>query len=85
MKIGFFDSGIGGLTILNAVRDVVPAYDYLFYGDTKNVPYGDRSEEEICALTQSAVEYLFDHGVGLVVIACNTASAESLRKLQDMM
>ena len=85
MKIGFFDSGIGGLTILNAVRGVLPEYDYLFYGDTKNVPYGDKTEEEIRTLTKSAVEYLFDRGAGLVVIACNTASAESLRKLQDTM
>ncbi len=85
MKIGFFDSGIGGLTILNAVRGVLPEYDYLFFGDTKNVPYGDKTEEEICTLTKSALEYLFDHGAGLVVIACNTASAESLRKLQDTM
>lgn len=83
MKIGFFDSGIGGLTILTSVRELLPEYDYLFYGDTKNLPYGDKSEGEIYALTKRGVEYLFDQGALLVVIACNTASAESLRKLQD--
>jgi glutamate racemase len=83
MKIGFFDSGLGGLTILAAVRRDMPRYDYLFFGDTKNLPYGEKSEEEICALTRAGVLRLFDLDALLVVVACNTASAESLRKLQD--
>ncbi len=83
MNIGFFDSGLVGLTILEGVREVLPQYDYLFYGDTKNVPYGDKTEEEIRTLTKQAVEYLFDRDAVLVIIACNTASAESLRKLQE--
>lgn len=83
MRIGFFDSGLGGLTILEAVRERLPAYDYLYYGDTANLPYGDKTEEEIYTLTKNAVSYLFDHGALLVVVACNTASAETLRRLQD--
>lgn len=83
MKIGFFDSGVGGLTILASVRKLLPQYDYLFYGDTAHVPYGDRSEGEIHTLTQNAIEFLLSNDCALVVVACNTASAETLRKLQD--
>lgn len=83
MKIGFFDSGVGGLTIMNSVRDTMPHYDYIFYGDTKHLPYGNRPESEIYTLTRNGVEYLFREGALVVIIACNTASAETLRKLQD--
>jgi glutamate racemase len=83
MKIGFFDSGLGGLIILKAVAKELPAYDYEFYGDTAHVPYGDRSEEEIYELTKAGVEHLFERDSALVIIACNTASAETLRRLQD--
>lgn len=83
MKIGFFDSGLGGLTILKAVAKALPQYDYMYYGDTANVPYGDKSEEEIFALTKQAVEYLFDHDCVLVIAACNTVSVSTVRKLQD--
>jgi glutamate racemase len=83
MKIGFFDSGLGGLTILKAVRSHMPAYDYIYYGDTANLPYGDKTEGEIYELTKVALEYLFDHGAILVIIACNTASAETARTLQE--
>jgi glutamate racemase len=82
MKIGFFDSGLGGLTILKAVAKELSEYDYVFYGDTANLPYGDKSEEEINRLTKAGVEYLFDKDCRLIIIACNTASAETLRKLQ---
>lgn len=85
MKIGFFDSGLGGLTILRAVRAYMPQYDYVYFGDTAHLPYGDKSEAEVCALTERAVTHLFDAGALLVVIACNTASAETLRTLQDRM
>jgi glutamate racemase len=83
MKIGFFDSGLGGLTILKAVASLMPEYDYEFYGDTANLPYGDKTEEEIYELTKAGIEDLFEKDTILVVIACNTASAETLRKLQD--
>lgn len=83
MKIGLFDSGLGGLTILRAVARELPEHDYYYYGDTANLPYGDKSEAEIYAFSVAAMEYLFGQGCTLVVIACNTASAETLRKLQD--
>ncbi len=83
MKIGFFDSGLGGLLILQAVVRELPQYDYVYYGDTANLPYGDKSEEEIYEFTKVAVEELFSRDCILVIIACNTASAETLRRLQD--
>ena len=83
MKIGFFDSGLGGLTVLKAVVRKLPLYDYEFYGDTAHLPYGDKTEAEIYTLTKEGVIHLFERGCVLVIIACNTASAETLRKLQD--
>ncbi len=83
MKIGFFDSGLGGLIILKAVAKALPQYDYTYYGDTKHLPYGDKTEEEIYEFSKEAMRYLFDHDTVLVIIACNTASAETLRRLQD--
>jgi glutamate racemase len=83
MKIGFFDSGLGGLTILKAAAKELPQYDYVYYGDTLHLPYGDKSEEEIFALSKAGIQYLFEKGCLLVIVACNTASAETLRRLQD--
>ena len=83
MNIGFFDSGLGGLVVMNAVRNLLPQYDYIFYGDTANVPYGNKTEGEIFDLTRDGVELLFEEGCVLVIIACNTASAATLRRLQD--
>lgn len=83
MKIGVFDSGLGGLAIAQAIADLMPQYDYLYLGDTKRVPYGSRSQETIHQFTAEALDFLFDNDCRLVVIACNTASAESLRKSQQ--
>ncbi len=82
MKIGFFDSGLGGLLVLKAVARHLPQYDYEYFGDTANLPYGDKTEEEIFSLTKAGVEQLFAGDCALVIVACNTASAESLRRLQ---
>jgi len=82
-KIGFFDSGLGGLTILKAVTKKLPNYDYLFYGDTAHLPLGDKTEEKILVYTKEGVAELFKNNCELVIIACNTASAETLRRLQD--
>jgi glutamate racemase len=84
MNIGFFDSGLGGLIILKAVAKALPQYDYVYYGDTANVPYGDKTEEEIYTLTKAALTELFLRDCLLVIVACNTASAETLRRIQDM-
>lgn len=83
MKIGFFDSGLGGLTILTAVVKEMPQYNYLYYGDTAHLPYGDKTEAVIYELTKEGVQYLFGAGAVLVIIACNTASAETARRLQQ--
>lgn len=83
MKIGFFDSGLGGLTIVGEATRMLPEYEYLYYGDTAHLPYGDRTEEEIFELTKAGVAYLFQNDCVLVILACNTASAETLRRLQD--
>ncbi|MBP6881708.1 MAG: glutamate racemase [Candidatus Pacebacteria bacterium] len=83
MKIGLFDSGLGGLTILKAVVKELPQYNYVYYGDTANLPYGDKPENEIYELTKEGMRYLFEAGAALVVIACNTASAETARRLQQ--
>ena len=82
MKIGIFDSGVGGLIMLRAIRKKLPAYDYLYLGDTKHVPYGNRSQKEIFNFTKQGVEYLFKKDCALIIIACNSASSRALRRLQ---
>lgn len=81
--IGVFDSGLGGLTVLKKFLTELSGYHYLYLGDTARVPYGDKSPETIYNYTIEAVEFLFKKGCNLVIIACNTASAQALRKLQQ--
>jgi len=81
--IGVFDSGLGGLTVLAELRRAMPHQDFIYFGDNANAPYGVRSPEEVTALTQAAIERLFAEGCGLVLVACNTASALALRPLQQ--
>jgi glutamate racemase len=81
--IGIFDSGLGGLVMTKAFRAALPQYDFLYLGDTLHVPYGPRSAEAILQFTTHAVDHLFDQGCPLVIIACNTASANALRRLQQ--
>lgn len=83
MKIGIFDSGLGGLAMLRAMREAFPTYDYVFYGDTLRVPYGDKTVKEIQKFTQMGLNFLFDHECELIILACNTASATVLRELQE--
>lgn len=80
--IGVFDSGIGGLTILDAVRKKLPDTRFLYFGDHQNAPYGTKTPEKIHELTRDAVRYCFDQGCELVILACNTASAVALHDLQ---
>ena len=82
-KIGVFDSGYGGLTILKDIRNVLPSYDYLYLGDNARAPYGTHSFEVIYRYTLQAVKYLFEHDCTLVILACNTASAKALRTIQQ--
>lgn len=81
--IGVFDSGYGGLTILSAIRRLLPQYDYIYLGDNARSPYGTRSFDVIKDFTLQAVEYLFERGCPLVILACNTASAKALREIQQ--
>ncbi len=83
MKIGIFDSGLGGLIIAEACKKHMPEYDFVYLGDTKRVPYGNRSEEVIYQYLRQGVEWLFRHGCAVVVVACNTASAHALRRIQQ--
>lgn len=80
--IGIFDSGFGGLSILKDVHTLLPHYSYMYLGDTARAPYGNRTMESVHQFTRQGVEFLFNHGCTMVLIACNTASAEALRKLQ---
>ncbi|MDE7025650.1 MAG: glutamate racemase [Paramuribaculum sp.] len=81
--IGVFDSGYGGLTILKAIRNRLPEYDYLYLGDNARAPYGTRSFDVVYEFTLEAVRYLFNQGCELVILACNTASAKALRTIQQ--
>lgn len=81
--IGIFDSGYGGLTILHAIRQLLPQYDYLYLGDNARAPYGTRSFDVVYEFTRQAVVRLFEMGCHLVVLGCNTASAKALRTIQE--
>ncbi|MBP3252046.1 MAG: glutamate racemase [Prevotella sp.] len=81
--IGIFDSGYGGLTILDAIRQRLPQYDYLYLGDNARAPYGPRSFDVVYEFTRQAVRHLFEQGCQLVILGCNTASAKALRTIQQ--
>jgi glutamate racemase len=84
MKIGIFDSGVGGLIIAKAIRKLMPEYDYVYLGDTKRVPYGPRSHDVVFEFTKEGINYLFKkENCVIVILACNTASASSLRRIQQ--
>lgn len=83
MKLGVFDSGLGGLVMAKAIRDRLPDIDMLYYGDTLHLPYGNRSSDTIYNYSRNAVERMFERDCNLIVIACNTASATALRRLQQ--
>jgi glutamate racemase len=83
MSIGVFDSGIGGLSVHHALVDRFPTVDFIYLADQAHAPYGPRSGPEIVDLTRGGCRTLFDRGCDLVVLACNTASAIALRRLQQ--
>ena len=82
-NIGVFDSGFGGLSILRGIVKELPAYNYLYLGDTARTPYGSRSADTIYTFSTQAVDFLFAHNCELVIFACNTASSEALRRIQQ--
>ena len=81
--IGVFDSGYGGLTILDSIRQRMPQYDYVYLGDNARAPYGIRSFDVVYEFTLQAVKKLFELGCPLVILGCNTASAKALRTIQQ--
>ena len=81
--IGVFDSGYGGLTVLKEIVKQLPEYNYLYLGDNARAPYGNRSFETVYQYTQQCVEWFFNNGCELVILACNTASAKALRNIQQ--
>ncbi|SHE68674.1 glutamate racemase [Ruegeria intermedia] len=83
MAVGIFDSGLGGLTVLNAAQTRLPDVDFLYYADSAHAPYGVRDAEDIYNLTRNAVQDLWSRGCDLVILACNTASAAALRRMQE--
>lgn len=83
MAVGIFDSGLGGLTVLNAAKSRLPDVEFLYYADSARAPYGVRDAEDIYKLTKAAVEDMWSKGCDLVILACNTASAAALRRMQE--
>lgn len=83
MAIGVFDSGLGGLTVLDAVARRLPEVPFVYLGDNANAPYGVRTHDDIFRLTCASTERLWDEGCDLVILACNTASAAALKRMQE--
>ncbi len=83
MKIGIFDSGIGGLTVLHQAMITLPQEEYLYYADTDHVPYGIRSKEEILEFVDNALRFMLGKGVKAVIIACNTATSAAIKTLRS--
>ena len=83
-KIGVFDSGLGGLSILKELVKVLPNEDYLFYGDSINNPYGEKTESKLLSITSSIVDHLLKNDCKIIVIACNTATTSCMKKLREM-
>ena len=81
--IGVFDSGYGGLTVLKEIVKKLPQYDYIYLGDNARAPYGNRSFESVYQYTWQCVQWFFEQGCPLVILACNTASAKALRTIQQ--
>ena len=81
--IGVFDSGIGGLTVLKALQRRLPRESFIYFGDTAHLPYGSKSKEAVTAFSRHITRWLVEHGVKMVVVACNTASAMALDALES--
>jgi len=82
-SIGIFDSGFGGLSVMKGIVKELPDYNYIYLGDSARVPYGTRSKETVYKFTKQAVDFLFKKGCELIIVACNTASSDALRLVQQ--
>jgi glutamate racemase len=83
LKIGFFDSGIGGITVLREALKILPQEDYFYYADTLHVPYGTKTKEQVKGYILEAVEYMANQGIKLLVVACNTATSIAIKDLRE--
>lgn len=81
--IGVFDSGVGGLTAIKAIEELLPNEDVVFFGDTKNLPYGDKSKEEITSLAFKALEFIKEFNPKAILIACGTVDSNALDKIKE--
>ena len=82
--IGIYDSGFGGLTVMKEYLKKYPEYDYIYLGDQANAPYGSHSEERVNKLVVQNIDFLVKKGCKLIIVACNTASADALRHVQQI-
>lgn len=82
--IGFFDSGVGGVSVLRAARLLMPEEDYLYFGDSANAPYGVKTQAEVQTLTLQAVDFLLERNAKAIVIACNTATSAAIQVVRDL-
>lgn len=83
LKIGIFDSGKGGTTVLEAIKQALPEAEYFYIADSKNCPYGDKTESELMDITSGLVDELKQWGAEIIVIACNTATTNCIEKLRQ--
>ena len=83
MRIGFFDSGIGGITVLHKALKMLPMEDYIYYADTDHVPYGEKSKQEVKTHVCNAVEFIVSQGIKALVVACNTATSVAIEDLRN--
>lgn len=83
MRVGVFDSGVGGLTVLKKLIEKYPKNDYIYFGDTKNVPYGEKNKNELFDLSSKIVEFFIENNIDLIVIACGTISSNCYSKLKN--
>ena len=83
-KIGIFDSGVGGLTVLKSLSDKYKCIDYIYIGDNKYCPYGDKTKEELLNYAKRIVNYFIEKGISIIVIACNTSCSQTLDELKQI-
>ena len=82
MRIGVFDSGLGGINVLSCLIKKYPNNEYIYFGDTKNLPYGDKTKEELMVLASNAIDFLISKNVELIIIACGTISSNGYDELK---
>lgn len=84
MRIGVFDSGIGGLTVLKSLIERHPNHEYFYFGDTKNLPYGEKTKEQLLLLTKNNINFLLTKHVDMIIIACGTISSTVYKDVKDI-